>query len=98
MAMAPPLTLTLFVSQPTSLFTARAWAAKASLASIRSRALAVQPAFSRALREAGIGPDPMTLGSTPTVAQEAMRASGVSFRFLASLADINTSAAAASFL
>ena len=39
MAMAPPLTLTLLVSQPRSLLTASACAAKASLASIRSRSL-----------------------------------------------------------
>ena len=37
MAIAPPLTLTLAVSQPRSLLTAQACAAKASLASIRSR-------------------------------------------------------------
>src|SRR3989304_5139385 len=86
MAMAPPLTLTLPVSQPRSLFTASACAAKASLASIRSRSLADQPAFLSALREAGMGPDPMTLGSTPTVAQEAMRASGLNHGFLDFLA------------
>src|SRR6266480_2192003 len=45
MAMAPPLTLTLSVSQPSPLLTAQACAAKASLASIRSRSLTVQPAF-----------------------------------------------------
>ena len=57
MAMAPPLTLTFAGSQPMSLLTAKACAANASLASIRSRSLTVQPAFSSALREAGIGPD-----------------------------------------
>ena len=55
--MAPPLTLTLSVSQPRSLLTAIACAANASLASTRSRSSAFQPAFSSALREAGIGPD-----------------------------------------
>ncbi len=45
-----------------------------------------------------MGPDPMTLGSTPTVAQEAMRASGFSPRFLASLAVISTTAAAPSLM
>ncbi len=44
-AMAPPLTLTLEVSQARSLLTAQAWAAKASLASTRSRSEAFQPAF-----------------------------------------------------
>ena len=85
-------------SQPRSLFTASACAAKASLASIRSRSPIFQPAFSSALREAGIGPEPMILGSTPAVAQEAMRASGFSFRFLASLALISTTAAAPSLM
>src|ERR1700760_3914159 len=55
MAMAPPFTLTFDVSQPMSLFTAQACAAKASLASTRSRSLAFHPAFSSALRDAGIG-------------------------------------------
>ena len=55
-AIAPPLTLTLEVSQPRSLLTAQACAAKASLASIRSRSPMFQPAFFSAAREAGIGP------------------------------------------
>ena len=45
MAMAPPLTLTLAGSQPMSLLTAQACAAKASLASTRSRSSTFQPAF-----------------------------------------------------
>src|ERR1019366_5683716 len=64
-AIAPPLTLTLEVSQPRSLLTAQACAAKASLASIRSRSPMFQPAFFSAAREAGIGPVPMIFGSTP---------------------------------
>ena len=59
------------------MLTAQAWAANASLASIRSRSLTVQPAFSSAFLEAGIGPVPMIEGSTPACAQETMRASGV---------------------
>src|SRR5258707_13023413 len=98
MAMAPPLTFTLEVSQPMSLLTAQAGAAKALLASIRSRSEAFQPAFSSALREAGIGPEPITLGSTPACAQDLIVASGVSPRFLASLALISTSAAAPSLM
>ena len=76
-AIAPPFTLTLSVSQPRSLLTAQAWAANASLASIRSRSSADQPARSSALREAGIGPVPMIDGSTPACAQDTIRASGV---------------------
>src|SRR5262249_1840123 len=98
MAMAPPFTLTLPVSQPRSLFTASAWAARASLVSTRSGSPIFQPAFFSALREAGIGPEPMTLGSTPAVAQEAMRASGFKPRFLASFAVISTTAAAPSLM
>ena len=65
MAIAPPLTLTFSRSQPMSRFTVTAWAAKASLASIRSRSLTVSPAFSRAFWEAGIGPVPMIAGIHP---------------------------------
>src|ERR1700731_1937528 len=68
MAIAPPLTLTIAGSQPMSLLTAKACAANASLASTRSRSLTFQPAFSSALREAGMGPVPMIAGSTPAVA------------------------------
>src|SRR2546430_6813456 len=75
-AMAPPLTLTLPVSQPRSLLTAQACAANASLASTRSRSPTFQPAFLSAAREAGIGPEPMILGSTPAWAQDTMRPSG----------------------
>ena len=81
MAMAPPLTFTMSVFQPMSLLTAQAWAAKASLASTRSRSSAFQPAFFSAAREAGIGPEPMIAGSTPALAQETMRASGSRPRF-----------------
>ena len=82
--------------QPSSLLTASAWAAKASLASIRSRSATFQPAFSSALREAGIGPVPMTAGSTPAVAQEAMRASGFRPRSSLPRRVISTTAAAPS--
>ena len=69
MAMAPPLTLTLAGSRPSSRTTLSDWAAKASLDSIRSRSATFQPAFSSALRrgrdragahdlriDAGVGP------------------------------------------
>ena len=98
MAMAPPLTLTMSVSQPMSLLTAQACAAKASLASTRSRSSTLQPAFSSALRDAGIGPVPMSAGSTPAVAHETIRASGVTPRLAASAAVISTTAAAPSLM
>src|SRR5689334_20132075 len=98
MAMAPPLTLTLDVSQPSPLFTAQAWAAKASFDSIRSRSAALQPAFFSAAREAGMGPVPMIFGSTPALAQETIRANGLMLRFSASFALISTSAAAPSLM
>src|SRR3954469_8141622 len=96
--MAPPLTLTLPVSQQRSLLTAQACAANASLASIRSRSSAFQPAFLSAAREDGIGPVPMMDGSTPACAQDTMRASGVLPRFCASLAVISTTTAAPSLI
>src|SRR6266545_2449776 len=96
MAMAPPLTFTIPVFHPMSLLTAIACAANASFASIRSRSATFQPAFSSALREAGIGPVPMIFGSTPAVAHDAMRASGVTPRRLASDAFMTTNAAAPS--
>ena len=95
-AIAPPFTFTLLVSQPMSLLTAQACAANASLASIRSRSCGFQPAFSSARRLAGIGPVPMIAGSTPACAQITMRASGLRPRRSASFAVISTSAAAPS--
>src|SRR4029077_5423120 len=85
-AIAPPLTLTRPVSQPRSLLTAQACAAKASLASIRSRSAGDHPAFFNAMRLAGIGPEPMIAGSTPAVAHETMRASGAGARLAAAAA------------
>src|SRR3954471_20810230 len=76
-AIAPPLTFTFAGSQPMSLLTAHAWAAKASFASIRSRSSTDQPAFWSARRLAGIGPEPMIAGSTPAVAHDTIRASGL---------------------
>ena len=96
MAMAPPLTFTLAGSRPSSFSTHRLWAAKASLDSTRSRSATVQPAFSSALRDAGIGPVPMMAGSTPALAQERMVARGSRPRALASSADMSTIAAAPS--
>src|SRR6516225_2021833 len=98
MAMAPPLTLTLPVSQPRSLLTAQDWAANASFASMRSRSPIDQPAFLRAARDAGIGPVPMMAGSTPAWAQDTMRASTLRFSLAASLALIRTTAAAPSLI
>src|SRR4029079_8445090 len=97
-AIAPPLTLTLSVSQPSSLLTAQACAANASLASIRSRSAAFQPAFCSAARDAGIGPVPMIAGSTPACAQDTMRANGVLPSLAASDAFISTTAAAPSLM
>mmetsp|Transcript_96309 Transcript_96309/g.269514 ORF Transcript_96309/g.269514 Transcript_96309/m.269514 type:complete len:250 (-) Transcript_96309:549-1298(-) len=70
MEMAPPLTLTFEVSQPMTLFTDMACAAKASLASMRSRSLAFHFASSSALVLAGMGPVPMIFGSTPAMAKD----------------------------
>ena len=56
----------------------------------------LHPANFNALRDAGIGPVPMIAGSTPAVADETIRASGVRPRRSASSADITTRAAAPS--
>src|SRR2546422_9123040 len=77
-AIAPPLTLTFFVSQPICRFTAIACAAKASLISIKSRSFGSQPARDRQRLEAGTGPIPMYFGSTPAEAKALMRAMGFS--------------------
>src|ERR1700758_4365650 len=96
--MAPPLTLTLAGFQPRSLLTAQACAAKASLASTKSRSSFFQPAFFNAAREAGIGPVPMMEGSTPACAHDTIRANGVLPSLAASLALISTKAAAPSLM
>ena len=67
-AIAPPFTLTLLVSQPISSLTAQACAANASLISSRSRSCGFQPARSSAFLDAGTGPMPMIAGSSATVA------------------------------
>src|SRR3984885_4335053 len=64
-AMAPPLTLTIAGSQPRSLLTARACAAKASFASTSSRSLTDQPAFSGPFGFPGAAPGPWSAGSRP---------------------------------
>src|SRR3954471_13090118 len=95
--MAPPFTLTLDASHPRPLLTAQACAANASFDSMRSRSATLQPAFFNAIWDAGIGPVPISLGSTPALAHDTMRPSGVIPRASASLADISTKAAAPSF-
>src|ERR1035438_198830 len=83
-AMAPPFTLTLLRSSPSSFSTARYCAAKASFTSIRSMSSSFSPAFFSAMRVDGTGPEPMILGSTPAIPQLTMRAIGFRFRFSAS--------------
>src|SRR2546430_13153040 len=97
-AIAPPLTLTLPVSQPRSLLTAQACAANASLASIKSRSAMFQPAFFSAAREAGIGPVPMILGSTPAWPHDTMRPRAFLPSLAACLAVISTTAPAPSLM
>src|SRR5882724_3752686 len=97
-AIAPPLTFTFNVSQPMSRLTAIACAAKASLISRRSRSFGVQPAFLRHSFDAGIGPIPMMLGSTPADEYALMRASGRSPNSFAFDALIIITAAAPSLM
>src|SRR3546814_1119833 len=58
----------------------------------------LHPAFSSAARLADTGPMPMNAGSTPQVAQDAIRPSTGAPRFAASSADISTSAPAPSLI
>src|SRR5690606_19740976 len=75
-AIAPPFTLVFSGSSPSSFSTDLYWGANASLTSTRSMSSRLRPAFSRASRAAGAGPMPITLGSTPTKAQETIRPMG----------------------
>ena len=61
-----------------SRITASAWAAKASLSSIRSMSDSFSPALPSAASVAGTGPIPMMLGATPADPQETSRTNGVS--------------------
>mmetsp|Transcript_30700 Transcript_30700/g.73591 ORF Transcript_30700/g.73591 Transcript_30700/m.73591 type:complete len:229 (-) Transcript_30700:495-1181(-) len=97
-AMAPPLTLTLAGSQPMPLFTLSACAAKASLASTRSRSSCFHPAFPSAAFTAGIGPVPMIFGSTPAAAKLTTVASGVNPAAFAASSDISSITAAPSLI
>ena len=80
-AIAPPLTLSLSVSRPSSRIALSTTAAKASLISHRSMSSTVMPAFCSARWAAGAGPVSMITGSEPTAAVMRMRARG--FRPLA---------------
>ena len=57
-----------------------------------------QPAFFSAARDAGIGPVPMILGSTPAWPHDTMRPSTVRPSLAACLAVISTTAAAPSLM
>ena len=64
-ATAPPFGLVFSGGRSRSFITARACAAKASLASMTSMSPSFSPALASALRTAGTGPMPMYIGSTP---------------------------------
>src|SRR5438093_455945 len=76
-AIAPPSTLVLARSSPSSFSTARYWGANASFTSIRSICSSFIPACCSALRAAGAGPMPMYLGSTPATAHATSRPIGL---------------------
>ncbi len=76
MAIAPPCTLVLARSSPSSRSTARYCGANASFTSTRSICSSFIPAFCSALRAAGAGPIPMYPGSTPTTAHATSRPCG----------------------
>src|SRR5439155_1345904 len=77
-AIAPPFTFVITWRKPSSRMTVRAWMAKASFSSIRSRSCTVRPARDSTFRVAGMGPTPIVLGSTPAAAEDTTRTRGVS--------------------
>ena len=77
---------------------ATAWLAKASFSSTRSISFALSPVRSNSLRIAGIGPIPMTDGSTPATEVATTRASGFSPSARARPASITRRAAAPSLM
>ena len=97
-AMAPPLTLMMSIlsSQCSCLMQPSAWAAKASLSSIRPMSSMVRPAFFRALGTAWTGPRPITRGSTPAVPMPMILATGFRPSSLALLSLISSRAEAPS--
>ena len=66
--------------------------------SIKSKSLIFHPAFSNAIFEAGIGPDPIKAGSTPHVAHDTILARGFNPLFSDSSLLINCTAAEPSFI
>ena len=94
--MAPPFTLMMLVSIPSSLITASACAEKASLNSMSLRSARVSPARASAFGTALMGPTPMMSGSTPATAKLTKRASGVRPSSFALAALITSTAAAPS--
>ena len=92
------MTFTFFISQSSSLLTASACAANASLASIKSRSPISQLAILNAFFTAFIGPIPIIVGSTPTVAHEIIFANGERFREFAFSSLIKHTAAAPSLM
>src|SRR3954453_7146028 len=95
-AIAPPLTLTRFMSGLCSRCQAATTGANASLISNRSMSLIVMPLRARILVVAGIGPSSMSTGSQPTVVWSTIRARGVIPSSLALSALISSTAAAPS--
>ena len=96
--MAPPFTFTLSISASRSCNTHKAWAAKASLASIKSMSFIVNWALSNAFLVAGIGPVPIIEGSTPALAKDLIVAKGLAPIASAFSLDIKTMAAAPSLI
>src|SRR4029077_19858113 len=97
-AIAPPFTFTFAVSQPIWRLTAIACAANASLISIRSRSFGSQPARDKQRFDAGTGPMPMYLGSTPAEAKALILAMGFKFNSFTFREEARTTTAAPSLI
>ena len=98
MAMAPPFTFTLLLSNSSSRTQAMDWDANASFNSIKSRSFAFKPARCKALRLAGIGPTPIMLGSTPAMPTLSTLAIGCKLKSFTASSLANNNAAAPSLM
>jgi len=97
-AMAPPFTLTISSSRPSSRITWMDWEAKASFSSISPMSSSSNPASFSAFGTASTGPMPMISGRTPATAKERNLARGFSPSASAFSRSINNTAAAPSLI
>ncbi len=96
--MAPPLTLTLFSSRPSSFMHAIAWTANASFNSISPISFIFNFVLFRSFFTAGIGPVPIISGGTPAAAESIILSLGFKPMRNAFFLSITSKAAAPSLM